>query len=122
MSRNDEEHINTLACSNSNCAKIFSKPLKVLNLQVASAGSYDACPYCLTEINHDEVTTVHDEPVAGDIDEKVSLENQVQVPQESTGCCYHLGYLSERDSKDQIPDACMLCKDIVECMLRKMKE
>ena len=122
MSQNEEGQKNALTCPNNTCAKVFVKPLKTLNLQTASAGPYDACPYCLTEVNRDEVTTVPDEPMAVDVDEKMSLENQVQVPQESTGCGYHLGYLSERDSKDQFPDGCIICKDIVECMLRKMKE
>jgi hypothetical protein len=37
-------------------------------------------------------------------------------------CLHHLGYLSERSSKEGIPDECMMCKDIVSCMLKKMKE
>jgi len=122
MFQNEEEQKNALTCHNNACAKIFHKPLKALNLQVASAGPYDACPYCLTEINRDEVTTVSNAPISVEVDEKMSLENQVHVPQQSIGCSYHLGYLSERDSKDQIPDECIICKEIVECMLRKMKD
>jgi hypothetical protein len=37
-------------------------------------------------------------------------------------CQLHLGYLSERSSKEQIPDGCLVCKDIVECMLKKMRD
>jgi len=37
-------------------------------------------------------------------------------------CQYHLGHLSERTSKTQITDDCLVCRDIVECMLRKMRE
>jgi hypothetical protein len=37
-------------------------------------------------------------------------------------CQYHHGYLSERNSKQQIPDDCLVCKNIVDCMLRKMRE
>jgi len=121
MFQNEEEQKNALTCPNNTCAKIFLKPLKALNLQVASAGPYDACPYCLTEINRDEMTAVSDEPTVAEVDK--TLGNQVQIPQQqSTSCSYHMGYLSERDSKDQIPDECIICKEIVECMLRKMKE
>jgi len=35
-------------------------------------------------------------------------------------CHYHPGYLSEQKQKKQIPDECLVCKDIIECMLRKM--
>jgi hypothetical protein len=43
------------------------------------------------------------------------------ITEKPSECRYHLGYLSERTGKEQIPDDCMMCKDIVECMLRKMK-
>ena len=54
-------------------------------------------------------------------DEAVTKET-VDVPQQSSSCSFHLGYLSERDAKGQIPDECMACKDIVDCMLKKMRE
>jgi hypothetical protein len=56
------------------------------------------------------------------LDEPKEIEVEEKEPAEkSAGCNYHLGYLSERSSKEQIPDECMTCKDIVECMLKKMK-
>lgn len=122
MSQNEEEQKSALTCPNNSCAKVFVKPIRALNLQAASAGPYDACPYCLTEINPDVLVAVHDELRAVEVDEKVPLENLAEVPQESPSCSYHLGYLSERESKGQIPDGCIVCKDIVECMLKKMKE
>ena len=36
-------------------------------------------------------------------------------------CQYHLGYLSERSSKEQFPDDCLVCKNIVECMQKKTR-
>ncbi len=36
------------------------------------------------------------------------------------GCKYHLGYLGENSIKD-IPDDCLICTAIVQCM-RKAKE
>jgi hypothetical protein len=54
---------------------------------------------------------------------QVELEiKDVKNNEKSTVCQYHLGYLSERSSKQQIPDDCLVCKDIVECMLKKMRE
>lgn len=84
--------------------------------------SYDACPYCLTEIPIEEDLTVSfDEPKETEEEEKVYAEEHVEISEKSSGCSYHLGYLSERSSKDKIPDECMMCKDIVECMLKKTK-
>jgi hypothetical protein len=50
------------------------------------------------------------------------VEEQVEVPEAPSECPHYLGYLSEKPSKEQIPDECMICKDIVTCMLKKMKE
>jgi len=94
-----------------------------LNLQQDSEGPYDACPYCLTEITLDDDLTVPcDEPKETEAEEKESTEERVELPEKPSECSYHLGYLSERSSKEKIPDECMMCKDIVECMLKKMKK
>jgi hypothetical protein len=47
---------------------------------------------------------------------------QAEANQHPPVCHYHLGYLSERKSKEQIPEECLTCKNMVDCMLRKMKE
>jgi len=108
-----------------------------LNLQQDSEEPYDACPYCLTEILlEDEPSVTYDEPeetfetdeteepeeAETDVEETVHVEEQVETPEAPSECAYYLGYLSERSSKEQIPDECMMCKDIVTCMLKKMKE
>ncbi len=67
------------------------------------------------------------------IDEKPAEKEQPKINQVETkektksgekpsGCHHHPGYLSERSSKEQISDECLICKDIVDCMLRKMRE
>ncbi|MFB3889249.1 MAG: hypothetical protein ACE14S_07135 [Candidatus Bathyarchaeia archaeon] len=47
---------------------------------------------------------------------------RVQVLENSPDCRKHFGYLSERSAKDGIPDECMTCKAIVQCMLKKTME
>jgi hypothetical protein len=102
---------------------VFTKPLRALNLQQDNEEPYDACPYCLTEINLDnDLTVTRDEPKEIEVEEKKHVEERVELPEKPSECPYHLGYLSERSSKEQIPDECIMCKDIVACMLKKMKE
>jgi len=33
-------------------------------------------------------------------------------------CSHHLGYLSERTKKESIPEECIMCDNIVKCMLK----
>jgi hypothetical protein len=49
-------------------------------------------------------------------------EKPTQNKENPSTCQYHLGYLSEREHKEQIPDECISCKDILECMLKKMRQ
>jgi hypothetical protein len=118
----------TFTCPNASCGKVFTKPLRALNLQQDIEKPYDACPYCLTEINLYEEPTVTYEPetfkpeeTETEIEEPKPLEEKLETPEKPSDCLHHLGYLSERSSKEQIPDECMMCKDIVTCMLKKMK-
>ena len=111
-----------LTCPNLSCGKVFTKPLRALNLQRNSAEPYDACPYCLTEILSDDTLDVTSDATGEtEVEEKKYEVEQVEFPEKSSECAYHLGYLSERSSKEQIPDKCIMCKDIVTCMLKKMK-
>lgn len=129
-------------CPNTTCGKVFTKPLKALNLQQNTEGPYDACPYCLTEIIvNNEPAISFDEPevlkpetsepetldsevsveAEHEVEEVAPVEEKAEVPETPSECAHYLGYLSERASSDNIPDECMMCKDIVTCMLKKMK-
>jgi hypothetical protein len=91
-------------------------------MQKDSENPYDACPCCLTEINPvNDLTVTWDEPKDTEVEEEKHAEEKVELHEKPSECVYHIGYLSERSSKEQIPDECMMCKDIVTCMLKKMK-
>ena len=53
---------------------------------------YNACPHCLTKI------------------ESCNKE---------TGCKYWFGYLSQKDKNQAIPQECVECQRVIECMLSK---
>jgi len=110
-------------CQNASCKKSFNAPLKTLNLQRSSTEIYSSCPFCLTEIK------IPEKPVEIQLESLKSETNQIGHKEKSdknndnpTKCHFHPGYLSERTSKENIPDECLVCKDILECMLRKMRE
>lgn len=109
-------------CPNSSCGRVFAKPIKVLNLQQPSQAPYDACPFCFTEISIDaEVQVTFDAPKDTVVEEEIPAAEHVEASIKPAGCSYYLGYLSDRSSKDKIPDECMMCKSIVECMLKKTR-
>ena len=63
----------------------------------------------------------------GSVEAEPEVEETAAVPQKEeviegpSECAHYLGYLSEKGSSVDIPDECMTCKEIVTCMLNKMK-
>jgi hypothetical protein len=87
---------------------------------------YDACPYCLTEI-----TLEKDLKPIGDHEKKEGIEmeeketwkiegSQTEGLQKTGECHHYMGYLSQRSSKEKIPEECILCQNIVQCMLKNV--
>lgn len=116
----------SFSCPNPSCGKAFPNPIKAKNVNSKNAKVYDACPYCLTEITVEASTisaVLRDEPrpeagtePKGALPTKEEKRNQA-VPKVQ-GCAYHFGYLSQRSTKEMIPEDCMTCESIVKCMLK----
>lgn len=49
----------------------------------------------------------------------VSEQEKPKRSSEQT-CPHHFGYLGERSKKEKIPEGCMLCEKIVQCMLKNV--
>jgi len=108
-------------CPNPSCGKSFITPIKVENLCSKTTEVYDACPFCLIEITVEKNL----EP----IEEKKTVTVQKDAPKKEglaelsppvQKCAHHLGYLSKRPSKDKIPEECIVCENIVQCMLKNV--
>lgn len=111
-------------CQNASCRLMFSKPLQVKNLTVKDPRPYEACPRCLTA-----VTSVEGHPPSeperspsGEFPEveetSGSLEEGKAEPLVGTQCTHHFGYLGERTKSEQIPEDCMVCENLVKCMVK----
>jgi len=51
-----------------------------------------------------------------DFKEKTLAESSAKV----RGCVRHFGYLSKRSKKEKIPEECIICENIVQCMLKNV--
>ena len=107
------------------CKRTFTAPLKTLNLQENPSEPYFACPFCLSKIEMPELQ-IQEKPsqlpqAPQKPSEAESKQGSPKSNEKSAACQFHLGYLSERTQKE-IPDNCLVCKNIVDCMLRKMRD
>ena len=86
---------------------------------------YDACPYCLSEMTaeeslpHIEAAPAEEVEAGKKIEETVvTAENKPTQTPTKGQCAHHFGYLSERRSKEKIPEECVVCEDLIKCMLK----
>jgi hypothetical protein len=107
-----------LTCPNDACKKVITKPLKTLNRQQGSKEPYYACTYCLTEITLTE--TEKDDTLEKPAADVAVLEEKPSQNQEKLSDCKHyFGYMSEKEHKQEMPEECMLCSRIIDCMIKK---
>jgi len=113
----------SFTCSNPKCKRVFANPIIVQNLSSEDTASYHACPYCLTEIEETpEGEGKRQKPKAkrSRIEQtKAQLAETKptqQLSSETQKCLHHFGYLSQRPRGQEIPEGCMICKKIIECM------
>ncbi len=107
-------------CPNSSCSKVFTAPLRAVNLQQDASEPYDACPFCLTKLAESSTAKIGPEEEPVTIKTALPSQKQFESKQKPPECHHYLGYLGDRQNRDQFPDECMVCKDIVDCMLKKM--
>ncbi|MGB9675810.1 MAG: hypothetical protein ACPL0C_01305 [Candidatus Bathyarchaeales archaeon] len=121
----------SFTCPNPSCGRVFTKPIKAENLSLKN-GTYDACPYCLTEITVEKSILITEETEKEKptplIEKSVKQEAQPTLERvhsetitKPDTCAHHFGYLSQRSTKEKIPEECMMCEKIVQCMLQRVK-
>ena len=121
----------SFACPNPSCGKVFANPLKAEVHGSTKNKSYDACPYCLTEITLVSSNSELDEKELRDapklnaerlarmqLKQESNVEKPFQNPVKVAGCKHSFGYLSKRAANEKIPEECMTCENIVQCMLK----
>jgi DNA-directed RNA polymerase subunit RPC12/RpoP len=100
-------------CTCDECGEMFQKPLLATVMSNDSSQKYYACPRCLTkvsEVKAQQKEESKDEPLK-------RYPSQVGTGSESVGKCQHfLGYLKKRPKDVSIPDQCLTCPKMVECL------
>ncbi len=112
------EEKTTITCSNKACNKVFEKPLRTINLQYDPKVLHDACPYCLQEIPNPETINKEQQEDDETPESDVEMEKPTQDQEKSSDCKHHFGYLNEKERTKQIPDECITCPEIIDCMMK----
>jgi hypothetical protein len=110
-----------LICTNEKCGRYVPKPIIIHDLNLRT--KYRGCPYCFTELP--EITVrrrnkpVHGIKITEEFTKKMAQDDTPHGPGQTEECARKFGYLSERPRDEDIPEQCMTCPKMIECMLRK---
>jgi DNA-directed RNA polymerase subunit RPC12/RpoP len=101
------------------CSGTFQKPIVATVSSRGYVTTYYACPRCLSKIS--DVKQHKDEE---DEEEKGTLvalgkvkKIAVAKHEENVSCKHFLGYLKKRSKDSAIPDDCLTCDKMIECMV-----
>jgi hypothetical protein len=112
-------------CSRSECGKSFDKPIELTIIGADhKSETYDACPHCFHKVTNQPITvpekksektvpSVPSIPIT-EIDKEESDEEDKSIE-----CPHSFGHLSRRPKGSSIPDECLTCREITQCMLQR---
>ena len=104
------------------CGEEYPEPL-IAELHSGSIiEEYYACPRCLTkvgDVEHERKTETdesleEDEEMPQEIKEIATVETSKL--EETQPCPYYMGYLKKRQKGTAIPEGCLTCTKMIDCM------
>ena len=105
------EHADDRTCDE--CGTTYHKPLLATNTSNGSDQQYYACPRCLTKVS--EVET-HEKEEKHETTPVRDAKKVGPMPENDIKCPHSLGYLKKRPKDTPIPDGCLTCTKMVECL------
>jgi len=105
---------NTRCCA---CGEEYEYPLFAEVLTGPIVEEYYACPRCLTKVKEAETTETeeNDEPAEEEQPGEINV-SFVQKIDDTPPCPHTIGYLKKRPKNSPIPENCLTCNKMIECM------
>jgi DNA-directed RNA polymerase subunit RPC12/RpoP len=108
---NLEETYPSFSCDE--CGKEFQEPILATVRANGDVQEYYACPYCLAKIDKDK-TLKKEEPMKAST---ITHGKAEAKPEVEVKCQHYFGYLKKRPRNKPIPDECLTCDKMIECLV-----
>lgn len=110
--------------NNSNCeacGREFENPIQLTNLSADAIQTYEACPFCFTKLSEIQINEGEKELTDAAVKElrptpKIKRGGDRKTV-DNIDCPHYLGYLRKRPKNSPIPDSCLTCQKMVQCIL-----
>jgi len=97
------------------CGENFDRPILATVVSGNFSRTYYACPRCLTKVGEIE-SAKHDKSDEEDKGSTAIARKKMESDSEETRCEHFLGYLRKRPKNTPIPDDCLTCSRMIECL------
>ena len=114
-------------CVYDRCGKSFTAPVRLTDLsRRPRSETYYACPYCFSKMDESEHDGSHElrimkadgyETATSDDPKKNAIRKENEKENMVTDCPHHVGYLKKRSKDESVPDSCLTCPKILQCMV-----
>lgn len=112
-------------CNCEACGRAFGNPIELTILSSEPLQTYKACPFCFSKV--DEGSSMEEFGKTIFPSSPQDLMGNLETPQERSpekpetsdeaACPHHFGYLRKRPKNSPIPDTCLTCRRMVQCVL-----
>jgi len=106
------ENVACFKCSE--CGEEFRKPILATVSSNVTVDKYFACPRCLTKVS--SVKSEKDEEEKEIRPSTKEVKKALAKLEEGTTCNHFLGYLKKRQKNTPIPEECLTCNKMIECL------
>jgi len=97
------------------CGRVVSAPVRLTDLSHKPLEeTYYACPFCFSRLDVEDVTghLEHSHPHETSSGKKVAVA--------VSNCSHEFGFLNSRPKDSAIPDECLTCPRILQCMVKTL--
>jgi DNA-directed RNA polymerase subunit RPC12/RpoP len=120
LKKNEPFNHETCTCPNDECGKNFDRPIELTVLSSNPVETYPACPYCMSRIDIAEEEQKPTKNTLTSLRIRTVLEKEQEKAEkketDETKCSHGFGYLKKRQKGTPIPDECLLCQKMIQCL------
>lgn len=99
------------------CERAYEKPVLASVVSSGQTQVYYACPWCLTRVSPVQAEETFCEPASPDRADQAKKAATVEKVA-AAGCTHYFGYLKKREKDKPIPDECLTCSKMVDCLMQ----
>lgn len=112
-------------CGYDRCGKSFATPVRLTDLShKPRSETYYACPYCFSKMEESCPHVDSELKMMKDGGYEISTKGMKTGAHKDSGkdalaanCPHHVGYLKTRSKDEAVPDSCLTCSKILQCMV-----